>query len=71
MRESESIALSEFFGLLESLPEVFLRILITQTEPGDSSWTLQAAALTAAPNTSAPEWTFYNYGYIAFIVPAR
>lgn len=67
MRESESIALSEFYDLLESLPEVSSRILVTQTEPGGSGWTLQAAALTAVPSPSAPEWTFYNYGHIAFI----
>lgn len=70
MRENESIDLPELTNLLESLPEVSLRMMMTQTEPGGSDWFLQAAALTVSPNTSTPEWTLYNYGSVSFIADA-
>lgn len=65
MRESESLSLTEFAEDLRSLPAVSARLMLAKAEGG--GWVMRAAAMKAAPDAPASDWTLYDYGTVAFV----
>lgn len=52
--------------MLRALPEVSLRLVVTKAAPENGTWMMQALALKVAPDTLLADWSFYDYGHIAF-----